>query len=265
MNVLGVGAYSDDQCALSDESGNVSENTGNELYRKIIGQYQLSIMMNMYDDDQVFPQAGDAFNGPPNEPYSYVTKGPGKGGTIAIIIENFDPSKQSGSSSVLWYIGGGDLDAKNDDGNCAFMACVLNGSTKQVEFHIGFEENMTTKRIIEYGNIWDLGKKDWLISISWRAGPFDGGDSFGIKEIGAQCIIKYRLNDSDEEWSDFAYYYGGEDSSVSVINQVCSTTTSPSLIGKTKTGVPEAFGESGKGLFIGGDANGNFIIAELLR
>ncbi len=28
--------------------------------------------------------------------------------------------------------------------------------------------------------------------------------------IGAQCIIKYRSNDSDEDWSDFAYYYGGE-------------------------------------------------------
>ena len=98
-----------------------------------------------------------------------------------------------------------------------------------------------------------------MISISWRAGAFAGGDGFSVKEIGAQCIIKYRLNDSDEEWLDFAYYYGGEDASVSVINQVCSTISSPSL-GKTKTGVPEAFGESGKGLFIGGDAYGNSLM-----
>ena len=123
-----------------------------------------------------------------------------------------------------------------------------------MEFHYAFG---TKSSGIDYddkvrktmGSIWGSGNsKDWLISISWRAGPF--GD-VEINQIGWQGIIKKRSTNSDEAWTAVEEHWGGVEG------------TNMRKSGKNRTGVPLAF-DNGDGLYIGGDKDGNKILSNSL-
>jgi hypothetical protein len=164
----------------------------------------------------------------------------------------------------------GESVGKNEfEGGCQHMACCLNGGTKQVEYHFGYNTNGSGNDIdydnplvINCGNIWDYGSdKDWLISISWRPGPFSGSSgNFTFEQIGAQCIIKKRNTGSDDPWADHAAQWGGTSSLVSYMMTYGSGSKEEYL-----TGVPSAFDDSNaksgkdlesvQGLYIGGDYN----------
>ncbi len=149
------------------------------------------------------------------------------------------------------------------EAGCQHMACCLNGGTKQVEYHFGYNTNNNGNdinyddpRVINCGNIWDYGSdKDWLISISWRPGPFSSssGSGFSITQIGAQCIIKKRTTGTDDPWADHDAQWGG-----TIVSDMVASQDEDYL-----TGVPGAFDETNaktgknlesvQGLYIGGD------------
>ena len=267
---LGTGAYADDlhatqKFAQFSYDGLANRQLLNGTYRCIMTPNVVDAMFTHYDDGRDHYMATSSAN-------NDVAKGPGRGGTIAIIIQNFQPSAVT-SRQILWYIGmpgfaHGETVGQNEfEGGCQHMACCLNGGTRQVEYHFGYNTNSSGNDIdydnplvINCGNIWDYGSdKDWLISISWRPGPFSGsyGD-FTFEQIGAQCIIKKRNTGSNDPWADHAAQWGGTSSLVSYMRTYGSGSK-----GEYLTGVPSAFDDSNakgskplgsvQGLYIGGD------------
>tara|TARA_B100001175_G_scaffold205624_1_gene174570 strand:- start:83 stop:2851 length:2769 start_codon:yes stop_codon:yes gene_type:complete len=263
---LGTNAYADDLHATQDfgqfaYDGLATGSWKNQGYRRIMTRGVVDKVFTHYDDGRDHPM----------ETYKDVdvAKGPGRGGTIAIIIQNFQPGEVT-STQILWYIGmpgfahGATVGKNEFEAGCQHMACCLNPSSKQVEYHFGYNTNdngndidYDNPLVINCGNIWDYGSdKDWLISISWRPGPFSGSSgNFSITQIGAQCIIKKRNTGTDDPWADHNAQWGGTQS---LVSDMVASQDEDYL-----TGVPGAFDETNsktgkdlesvQGLYIGGD------------
>jgi hypothetical protein len=153
----------------------------------------------------------------------------GKGGTIAIILENVDKNYLSDSGDkmkdaydsmdILWYIGtGGRNDYVEDDDGKPMASCMWVGVHQLGAcFHMGYDKGSNGSdgwgggnvepRVKNYPFSWE-SNYDYLISVSWKQGCQDEDsrypDHAGVsyKQVGDHCVVKKRRTNSNDNWSE---------------------------------------------------------------
>tara|TARA_Y100000766_G_C18868287_1_gene586943 strand:- start:218 stop:1579 length:1362 start_codon:yes stop_codon:yes gene_type:complete len=269
--VFGDGFTANDSGAGMGDISN-SDSNNNVWTRKrrcIIAHDRLPKFFSMYDTGNEGTSGSD---------FPQVPK-VGKGGTIAVILENVNKTYLSDSGGdkikdayeymdVLWYIGtGGTNDYDDSDGGSPRASCMWVGVHQLGAcFHMGYDKG--SKKEWEAGNVeprvknyqfnWATGF-DYLISVSWKQGCMEeDGDHSGVnyKQVGDHCVVKRRSSGTNDNWSlvlnsdsdnmNFKQKYNGSDTDWGFAAPYAFVDSQSGMTTNGRTG-----------LLIGGPNNGN--------